>query len=247
MSSMPGLPSSSLSSSISSSTSDNGKAAALARARETRWLDTFDLENLGLYNHADIFLVFDHPLFDVGWKLHVAKPAVIDMANPYTLPADYRTLLVYLVQERVPHKIVRNWEVLAWEEERHPGQRGKFITIYPNDNQQMLHLADVIELMTLSGTPPPPSARLLQRTAPGDLSVGGSGNLGARWGGLTGKKAINQGNKQVPDDRTRPMPPWLKNPFLPNSLGVDKWYNFPKDDNDYKAKLLQEQELWPTS
>jgi hypothetical protein len=165
----------------------------------------------------EIYLVYMSPLNDVGWKLHVVKPLQLSLDNP-DLPKNYYLLLSYLQRRQIPHKIARNLAGLA-EMEKDPGQIGKFITIYPNDNAQLLGLPETIDCFL--------QAKLLGiHTAPGDLPVGARGGASARWGGLTSRFVLDSDNDIALDDRTRPHPDWIRNPFDPQSQGQDVWATF---------------------
>jgi hypothetical protein len=165
----------------------------------------------------EIYLVYLSPLNDVGWKLHVVKPPGLSVQQP-DLPTHYSRLLFHLRRMKIPHKIVRSLAGLA-EMERDPGQIGKFITIYPNDNAQLLRLPVVIDNCLLADLRD-------SHTARGDLPVGARGVSSARWGGLTSRYVVDDDNDIALDDRTRPHPDWLRNPFDPQSQGRDVWVTF---------------------
>ena len=174
----------------------------------------FDFPNQSQYVSKDIFLCFGVPHHDVGWKLHVVKPFGLG-AQILKLPKSYGRLLAHLYENTIPHKIVFSPENLAYME-GNAQQRGKFITIYPRDVGELLALPDQIESFVHN-------AAAGSTTASGDRAV--AAGVSARWGGLTGPNTVDRQNRLVGDDRTRPRPDWIRDPFDPDSRGADVWIN----------------------
>jgi hypothetical protein len=189
-----------------------------------------DFVDPGVYTRDRIFLDFGHPTSNVGWKLHVIKPPNLGRSiSESHLPDNYMRLLRYLRVKQIPHKIVANLNGLAVME-RNSGQVGKFITIYPNDSEQLRRVADIIEAFV------PDNVNIAANPlAPEDLPVGARGLIGARWGGLTSEFSVNQTGNVIPDDRAAgPRPDWVRNPFNPRSVGVDGWVQF---NDQQKAEI----------
>lgn len=182
----------------------------------------------GDYQEDRLFLDFDRPSNDVGWKLHVVKPPTLSVDTP-ELPDCYRRLLSYLYDKDIPHKIVRSLAHLS-EMERNPLQVGKFITIYPENSGQLKELSDRIEAKF------PDNPAMNRTMASGDLPAGSRGIVSARWGGLTGPFTVDRDNNLINDDRSRPYPAWVKNPFDPESRGNDGWIKF-EDHPQIKDQL----------
>lgn len=178
----------------------------------------FDFPTKSQYRKWQLFLCFLDPAHDVGWKLHVVKPRTLSRDNP-SLPESYVELLNFLCAEKVPHKIVRSIRALEVMESD-PQQKGKFITIYPQDTSQLRNLSDAIDAMMPRGSAKKHS------TALGDLPTSSRGIIAARWGGLTSRYSLDANNKLVRDDRSRPYPDWVRNPFDPHSPGKDPWIRF---------------------
>ena len=171
---------------------------------------------------SGLFLVYANPGCDVGWKLHVVKPPGLSIQNR-EFPESYKKLVSTLLTNRVPHKIVKSILALA-EMESRTEQIGKFITIYPLNATQMMRVLEAVESTIQDDF----EARA--QTAAGDLSVGSRGLVGARWGGLTSPFTVDVRNNVVMDDRSRPYPDWIRNPFDPLSKGKDVWLRFKDDE-----------------
>jgi hypothetical protein len=184
----------------------------------------FDFPARGDYHLDRIFLDYLSPTHDVGWKLHVVKPQTLSVDDP-GLPKNYLNLLRVLYVKKIPHKLVRNLAGIALME-RNPTQRGKFITIYPIDNDQLKRVPELIEAPT-------------NPIATGDLPVGARGLTTARWGGLTSQYAVDRDNQLIDDDRNAgPKPDWVKNPFNPGSEGAEGWVKFA-DNPDLQHEILR--------
>jgi hypothetical protein len=186
---------------------------------------TVDFVDPGIYTRDRFFLDFRSPANNVGWKLHVIKPRGLGrgLDTPH-LPENYQKLLRYLRVKQIPHKIVANLDGLA-RMERNSAQVGKFITIYPNDEEQLKRVADIIEALI------PDNVNIAANPlAPEDQPVGARGLIGARWGGLTSEFTVDQAGNIITDDRMAgPRPAWVKNPFNPRSTGQEGWVRFDED------------------
>ena len=184
----------------------------------------FEVHGRGEYRTQGIFLVYSSPEFDVGWKLHVVKLRGLSVEHPH-LPQDYLEFLAYLCTEGIPHKLARNHLSGIGAMEKVETQIGKFITIYPADTAQLKILPIMIDLLVpaeLAGSP----------NAPGDRPVSSQGLTSARWGGLTGKNAVDSRGLVVPDNRHAARPDWVQDPFDPASKGVDAWHKFPGPEDE---------------
>jgi len=182
------------------------------RLRVAKEMD-FLIDNRGDYRVDRSFLDFGNPTSDAGWKLHVVKPGA--RWSPPDLPDDYRRLLQYLCVKRIPHKLVSSMANLE-KMERDATQVGKFLTIYPEDNFEMMRLLVIIEVFLTDPTPRP--------TAPQDHAVGDRGIVSARWGGLTSELTIDQQGHWVKDRRDLASPGWIRNPFIHNCARREGWY-----------------------
>jgi hypothetical protein len=179
----------------------------------------------GQYSVDRNFLDFGSPAHTVGWKLHVVEPSGLDLDH-YHLPQNYKQLLSYLRNNNIPHKIVGN--LAGIEEMARDGQHGKFITIYPNDSQQLTQLVNQIEVLI--------GADATHPNASNDLAVGTRGLVSARWGGLTSKLTVNQQGQLVEDERLVSHPDWVRNPFAgPGHDGPHDW----KDFDRYEIRAAQ--------
>ncbi len=189
----------------------------------------FEFPAKGEYVLDRIFLDFRHPRNDVGWKLHVVKPSTLSVDNPY-LPKNYLDLLRFLYVKKIPHKIVRNLNGIA-AMERTATQVGKFITIYPDNTEQLKRVPELIDALIPDNSPG-------NGLAPGDLPVSARGLASARWGGLTSPFSMDRNGNLVLDDRNAgAYPDWVRNPFDPASGGADGWVQF---DDDAKAEVRRQ-------
>jgi hypothetical protein len=181
--------------------------------------EPFAFKSRYVYRDTGGFLCHLPPAYNVGWKLHVVKPS--SLTTNSRLPKDYQNLLGALRARHIPHKIVGDLGALT-QMEKNPLQVGKFITIYPEAEEELISVLDLInnciDKDAMSFT-----------TAPKDLPVSCKGIVGARWGGLTSAYTVNAQNELVDDDRSRSHPDWIRNPFDPASRGADGWVVFRDD------------------
>ncbi|GJF32090.1 serine/threonine protein kinase [Kitasatospora sp. NE20-6] len=88
-------------------------------------------------------------LREQGWKLHVS-------ATPLSAPAVLSRVAAVLAGERVPFKFARTprllTDLVAIDQER--GSGGKFVTVYPADDEQFRRLAEALHRAT-AGLPGP--------------------------------------------------------------------------------------------
>jgi hypothetical protein len=186
----------------------------------------FEVPNIGLYQRDRCFLDFLHPKLDEGWKLHVP------VNDQYGLNRDYQRIFEYLQYAKVPHKFVSDPHNMVRMERG--GQHGKFLTVYPDDADQAVELAAIIDVFLDK------REYTYTQVAPGDRPVFGNELVTARYGGLTGPWVLkpeviaNPGdngpttlNCYRPDDRTRYKPDYIKDPFDRTSTGIDGGYQYP--------------------
>ena len=199
---------------------------------QKRTTQQFEIPNRTLYRKDRIFLSYGHPQHDVGWKLHVVKPSGLSVLN-LTLPESYKRLLIFLIEEKIPHKIVGSLHGIAYME-INPQQAGKFITIYPGGADELVALPDKIRSCIGSDAVGNACARNDRPVAAG---------VSARWGGLTGPYTVNQHNSVVEDDRARPHPDWIRDPFDQHSQGADIWTKISADRIQIRQQHLAFKEL----
>lgn len=154
-----------------------------------------------------------------GWKLHLSA----SIASWETV---LRQALPILLTETASFKVVASIE---WLRELNNGlagysQIGKFVTVYPNDDEQAVRLAVALDTVTrgLRG-PDVPSDR---RLAPGSLvyyRYGGFTDLTVTHHDGTALPAIAAPNGRLIPDLREPgnyAPPWATDPFVAAGVAV---------------------------
>ncbi len=114
------------------------------------------------------------PIFQQGWKLHVS--ATFDSALTVA-----SIVLPLLAKKNVAHKIVGS---VAFFDRLNQDQiqQGKFITVYPENDLQAVQIATLINSnLSSSGLRPKDFIRV-----PGELQLGKTGGLSARYGAFAG-------------------------------------------------------------
>ncbi|MER7010249.1 class IV lanthionine synthetase LanL [Saccharopolyspora sp. NPDC000359] len=153
-------------------------------------------------------------LREQGWKLHVS-------ASPWSAEQVLRHALPVLFSEPVCLKIAAAPELLAGLNDGTHGmlsQIGKFITVYPTDDEQAVRLAVALHEQTRGlGGPPVPSDRPLERGSLVHYRYGGFGALHVQSpiGEVTPAVRTPAG-ELVPDVRTTAFTPpdWAVDPFV---------------------------------
>ena len=148
-----------------------------------------------------------------GWKLHVS-------ATAWSAEAVLRQALPVLLVEAVRFKVAASPEILTGLNDGstgHLSQIGKFITIYPNDDDQAVRLAVALDEQTrgLHG-PPVPSDRPLRRGSLVHYRYGGFGGevIQTPLGEIT--LAIRTPTGELVPDIRSPLyqaPEWAADPF----------------------------------
>lgn len=185
----------------------------------------FVVPNPDLYHKDRAFQDYLAPKNQQGWKIHVPAP------SSYELSAAYRGLFAELQTRKIPHKFVRSRDFMQQQMDSGPyavTQAGKFLTIYPDDEKQLLETVAYIDA-TLD-----PLNFLSSPRTPGDKPVGERNKISVRYGALTGRlvvkaeKADEEGaNRSVEnyarDSREVYKPEGIRDPFDPESEGADGW------------------------
>jgi serine/threonine protein kinase len=148
-----------------------------------------------------------------GWKIHVS-------ASVWSAEPVLRRTLSVLLAEPVLFKVAASTAILAGLNDGTHGslsQIGKFVTIYPNDDDQAVRLAVALDEATcgLAG-PPVPSDRPLRRRSLVHYRYGGFGGayIQTPIGEVVLAVRAPDGDL-VPDIRstTYEAPPWAEDPF----------------------------------
>jgi hypothetical protein len=155
-----------------------------------------------------------------GWKLHIA-------AGVQTAADMLRVVLPVLLDEEVDFKVAASMQQLCALNEGRGGlsQVGKFVTIYPVDDDQAVRLAGVLENVTdgMKG-PAIPSDRALRPGSVVYYRYGGFGGLQIRTalGDIVQALRTPQG-KLVADDRRVGYyaPSWSADPFVDAGVAAD--------------------------
>jgi hypothetical protein len=195
------------------------------------------------------------PLHDEGWKLHLPLPTSRHLCpvGAYYWGGDsvherpclgFRSVFHYLQKISVPHKFYPTLSMLEKMKNKDPNQAGKFLTIYPNDEKQMMEVIAVIdnllhELVCLGcfeGV----------TFAPNDKPVGSHRVITARYGVCTWgdnvlmkkeeiKGVINEqhwGNCSINEETFKQRsykPDHIRDPWNKDSEGESGWYDHPKN------------------
>lgn len=149
-----------------------------------------------------------------GWKLHLSA-SIVNAANLLD------RALQCLIAERVQFKVARSRRDLAALNEGESGlsQIGKFVTVYPLDDQQAVRLADLLDRATagLAG-PTVPSDRVLRPGSAVHYRYGGfSGQVVRLPHGEIAPAIQDPEGKLVPDRRGEfyePQPWMTDDPFV---------------------------------
>ncbi len=155
-----------------------------------------------------------------GWKLHVS-------ATPLSAPEVLRRVLPLLLEAGVEFKAAQTTRQLGLLNEGQPGTRsqvGKFITVYPRDDEQAVALARALDAATFGLDGP---------TIPSDRAVRPGSLVHYRYGGFRQRTAISPvgvvmamlvdpNNRLVPDKREPwfSAPEWATDPFEQAGLTV---------------------------
>ncbi len=168
-------------------------------------------------------MVFGSPSNFQGWKIHVTAP------QTYELSDEYKQIFIDLQNANVPHKYVQMREFMRDEMNGHQTQKGKFLTIYPDDTDQLLSWVTNIDLQLTS------TNFVLSPFAPGERKVGSKNLLTIRYGGLVSPFILDP-DKLDEDDASHDIrnyqrdvrdgykPDAVNDPFLQEAHdGLDGW------------------------
>jgi hypothetical protein len=157
----------------------------------------------GFYYHGSVFTQWmdtqARPVPDEGWKMHITASA--EHAGEVAA-----LCLPYLRRIRITHKIVGNIDGL-WTSKMTGTQVGKLITIYPESPEVAKQiLADLDPLLHQAAVAGP--------AVPGEMPLGRSQMIYARYGGFSKETVRDPQGREVPDVRGQICPPWIQNPFV---------------------------------
>jgi|GEM_PF-2257272 len=150
------------------------------------------------YFEHGLFLQWNTTRQKEGFKLHVSATA----ANA---PAVTEAILPVLRRLGVPHKVVRDAE--SYEGRMVGSQRGKFITIYPENPSQAAEIARLCDDIMLD-------RGFDGYQVPAEKVIGRSGTVTVRYGGFTKTTITAPNGQEVPDVRgVEWKPEWIADPF----------------------------------
>ena len=158
-----------------------------------------------------------HPKREQGWKLHLS-------ATVLSAVEVLERSLPILLKANVPFKVAANLGCLNDLNEGHVGisQVGKFVTVYPDTDEQAVQLAIQLEYATtgLKG-PQIPSDRSIRPGSIVHYRYGGFTNLEIRDSlGQTFPAIRDLNGRLVVDERKTQFesPPWVLDPFVENGV-----------------------------
>jgi tRNA A-37 threonylcarbamoyl transferase component Bud32 len=186
------------------------EALGQAAARDAGWGESPSLDRAGVWLRARNGRAASR---EQGWKLHIS-------ANAASALDVLRRALPILLEENANFKTAASFEILASLNFGQSGmsQIGKFITIYPNDDEQAVRLAAALHRVTTGLAGP---------VVPTDRPLKDGSLVHYRYGGFAGRyvqTAIGEIISTIQDptgawvpDRRQPFynpPKWAVDPFL---------------------------------
>jgi hypothetical protein len=212
-------------------------------------------------------LVGGAPPCDEGWKLHVPMPdgevlnpayALViwrgkrgqripieqyeeqegDMLTCVNTYPNYYNVFVFLQQKQIFHKYVRTVGLMR-QMDQDKTQKGKFLTIYPDGEEEMLTVITQIDLCLAAMDDDRCFASAKQHAAPCEKAVGSRKLVSTRYGAWTNNfiqksKAelgdqpdLGDPSSYTPDDRKQVKPAHIRDPFTKGSKGEDGWHKYP--------------------
>lgn len=124
-----------------------------------------------------------------GWKIHIS-------AKPENAHKVAERILPILARMKVAHKILGSIKILE-KIQSDPVQKGKFITIYPLNDNQAFHIATVLDQALENFKPDDFDA------PPHDALIGNTGGIFTRYGAYSGMSLVvinQQGEAQITED-----------------------------------------------